>query len=89
MQQRERDQTHDRRRGDQERVADFPAKQDGERDQPDQGGQPITDGDASQQDACSQDRPDRCRIGAFDKSLHIEIAAMAREQWSGDEDQEE
>src|ERR1700690_389126 len=41
LQHRISDQTHDRGCGDQERVADFPAKQDGERDQTDQGREPV------------------------------------------------
>ena len=89
MQQRKRDQADDGRSGNQEWVADFPAKQNGERDQPNQGGEPITDGDPPQQDAGSQDRSDCRRIGAFDKSLDVGIAAMAREQRRGDQHQKE
>src|SRR6202035_3171073 len=71
LQQWKRDQGGYGRCGNQQRGADCPAEQNGERDQSDQGGEPITDGDRSQQDAASQDRSVRCRVGSLDKSLHV------------------
>src|SRR5258706_10315546 len=87
LQQRERDQAHDRGRGYQERVTDFPTEQHGERDQPDQGSEQVADSDASKQDACAQYCSDCCRIGTLNESLHIGIAAMTCEQRCGDEHQ--
>ena len=46
-----------------------PAEQDRERNDADQGGQPVADGDAAEQDAGAEDGPDRRRIGAADSVL--------------------
>src|SRR5260221_11478968 len=59
LQDRIRDQTDDRGRGDQERIAHLPAEQHGERDDADQRRQPVADRDLSKQDAGAQDRANR------------------------------
>src|SRR5712675_2124396 len=47
LQQRERDQANDCRRGNQKWVADFPAEQNRERNHPDQDREPVSDRDAA------------------------------------------
>ncbi len=89
LQHRKCDQADHRGCRDQERIADLPAEQNGERDHPDQGGQPVADRDASEQDTGAEDGSDRCRVRAFDESLDIGIAAMAGQQRRGDQHQQE
>src|ERR1700684_1277908 len=73
------EEADDRGRCDKKRVADLPAEQQRQGNDPDRCGQPIADRNASEQDARAQNRSDRGGIGALDEALHIGIAAVAGE----------
>jgi hypothetical protein len=61
-------------------LADVPAKQHGERREPNQDREPIADRDAAEQNGGAQNGSDRRGAGAFYKSLHILVATVPREQ---------
>jgi hypothetical protein len=61
-------------------LADVPAKQHGERREPNQDREPVADRDAAEQNGGAQNGSDRRGAGAFYKSLHIQVATVPREQ---------
>src|SRR5215467_3053784 len=85
----ERNESNDRRRGHQPGVAHLPPEKHQEAPKRDQRGEPVSDGDLPQQHAGTQDGADGRGIGAFDEALDIRILTVAHQNWRDDENEQE
>jgi hypothetical protein len=89
LQQGEGNQPNDRCYSDQQRVANLPAKQHDETANRDQHGEPIANGDLTQQHTSSQNRADGSTIRALDESLDVRVLSMSNENRGDKQDEQE
>src|SRR5690242_943828 len=88
LQQWEGDKPNTGRNGKEQGIAHLPAEQDAERSDTDQGGQPIANGNAPEQNAGTQNGADGSAVGALDEPLQVGTIAMASDNGCRDEDEE-
>src|SRR6185437_15164506 len=75
VQQRECDEAHCGGDRYEQRITHLPTKQSRQRRQPDQDRQPVSDGNAAEEYARSEDSADRGGVGALDEPLYVTVGA--------------
>src|SRR6516164_6136473 len=89
LQQRECDEANHGSHRYEQWIVHFPEEQNRQRRHRDESGQPVADGDLSEQDAGAQDRSDRGAIGTLYEALDIGIASVMREKRGGHQHEDE
>src|SRR5262249_6811282 len=88
FQNRKGNQANDSCGRNQRGIANLPTEQHCKRRDADKRCQPVADGNFPKQNTCAENGADGSRIGTFDKSLHVRITAMTREERCRNQDKD-